>query len=91
MKKKINPRVGRILRASTRGFDCGTHSRDIGGQHDFGAFVKVPIANTDRDVEYIHAIGVIYKIEIKDDQSSANWFSARQCRIWCCVTNAKIV
>ena len=44
MSDKI--RVGRILRASTRGFDCGTHSREIGAQHDFGAFVKAPIANT---------------------------------------------
>lgn len=56
--------VGRVLRASTRGFDCGTHSRNIGPQHDFGAFVKVPIANDDG----IFALGIIYKIEIKDDQ-----------------------
>jgi hypothetical protein len=62
------PRVGRILRASTRGFDCGTHSKDIGPQHDFGAFVKVPIANTSREEGLIHAIGLIYKVEIKDDQ-----------------------
>ena len=57
-------RVGRILRASTRGFDCGTHSRDIGDLHDFGAFVKAPIANNND----IWAIGLIYKVEIKDDQ-----------------------
>jgi hypothetical protein len=56
--------VGRVLRASTRGFDCGAHSRNIGRNHDFGAFVKAPIAN---DV-YIYAIGLIYKVEIKDDQ-----------------------
>lgn len=56
--------VGRILRASTRGFDCGTHSRNIDYRHDFGAFVKAPIAN-DRT---IWAIGLIYKVEIKDDQ-----------------------
>lgn len=56
--------VGRILRASTRGFDCGTHSRHIGPHHDFGAFVKAPIAN---DVS-IYAIGLIYKVEIQDDQ-----------------------
>ena len=62
------PRVGRVLRASTRGFDCGTHSRDIGQQHDFGAFVKVPIANTTREEGQIHALGLIYKVEIKDDQ-----------------------
>ncbi len=56
--------VGRVLRASTRGFDCGTHSRNIRAHHDFGAFVKVPIANDD----YIYSIGLIYKVEIKDDQ-----------------------
>lgn len=59
-----NKRVGRILRASTRGFDCGTHSRNIGEQHDFGAFVKAPIAND----KQIYTIGLIYKVEIKDDQ-----------------------
>lgn len=56
--------VGRVLRASTRGFDCGTHSRDISPSHDFGTFVKVTIANDD----YTIAIGLIYKVEIKDDQ-----------------------
>ena len=56
--------VGRVLRASTRGFDCGAHSRNIGENHDFGAFVKAPIANND----YVFAIGLIYKVEIKDDQ-----------------------
>lgn len=57
-------RIGRVLRASTRGFDCGTHSRNIGPQHDFGAFVKAPIANDGS----ILALGLIYKVEIKDDQ-----------------------
>lgn len=61
-------RVGRVLRASTRGFDCGTHSREIGPQHDFGAFVKAPIANTTAQEGQIHTIGIIYKVEIKDDQ-----------------------
>lgn len=61
-------RVGRVLRASTRGFDCGTHSRDLGRQHDLGAFVKVPIANTTNDEGDIQAVGLIYKVEIKDDQ-----------------------
>lgn len=56
--------IGRVLRASTRGFDCGTHSRNIGDRHDFGAFVKAPIANS----THTYAIGLIYKIEIKDDQ-----------------------
>lgn len=57
-------RVGRVLRASTRGFDCGTHSRLIDQRHDFGAFVKAPIAND----QHIWAVGLIYKVEIKDDQ-----------------------
>ncbi len=56
--------IGRVLRASTRGFDCGAHSRDISRFHDFGSFVKVSIANDDHTV----AIGLIYKVEIKDDQ-----------------------
>ena len=56
--------VGRILRASTRGFDCGTHSNGINETHNFGAFVKAPIANS----EDIFAVGVIYRLEIKDDQ-----------------------
>ena len=56
--------IGRVLRASTRGFDCGTHSKNIGEYHNFGGFVKAPIASDSR----IYAIGLIYKIEIKDDQ-----------------------
>lgn len=56
--------IGRVLRASTRGFDCGTHSKNIGEHHNFGGFVKAPIASDSR----IFAIGLIYKIEIKDDQ-----------------------
>ncbi|PJF23440.1 MAG: hypothetical protein CUN56_00895 [Phototrophicales bacterium] len=62
---EINERdvVGRVLRASTRGFSLGTHSTHLDYKHDFGAFVKVPIAN-DRG---IFAIGVIYAVEIKDD------------------------
>jgi len=55
--------VGRVLRASTRGFTCGTHSTTIDYHHDFGAFVKAPIAN-DQD---LFVIGVIYAVEIKDD------------------------
>jgi hypothetical protein len=56
--------VGRILRASTRGFDCGTHSNGIGEMHNFGSFVKAPITNSDG----VYAIGLIYQLEIKDDQ-----------------------
>lgn len=55
--------IGRVLRASTRGFTCGTHSVRIDQRHDFGAFVKVPIANHSDTV----VIGVIYAVEIKDD------------------------
>ncbi len=59
-----NDIVGRVLRASTRGFACGTHSIRIDEKHTFGAFVKVPVAN-DRS---IYVIGLIYSVEIKDDQ-----------------------
>lgn len=55
--------VGRVLRASTRGFTCGTHSTTIGYRHDFGAFVKAPIANDNE----LYVIGLIYAVEIKDD------------------------
>lgn len=55
--------VGRVLRASTRGFTCGTQSNRIGSNQDFGAFVSAPIANDDT----IQVIGLIYAVEIKDD------------------------
>jgi hypothetical protein len=55
--------VGRVLRASTRGYACGTHSIRLDDKHDFGAFVKVPIANNSD----ITALGLIYAVEIKDD------------------------
>jgi hypothetical protein len=56
--------VGRVLRASTRGFACGTHSVRIDEKHTFGAFVKTPVANE----PLINVIGLIYSVEIKDDQ-----------------------
>lgn len=55
--------IGRVLRASTRGYACGTHSLRIGFQHDFGAFVKAPIANDDS----LYSVGLIYAVEVKDD------------------------
>jgi hypothetical protein len=55
--------VGRVLRASTRGFTCGTQSNKVDSKHDFGAFVNAPIAND----ESISVIGLIYAVEIKDD------------------------
>jgi hypothetical protein len=55
--------VGRVLRASTRGMACGTHSNRLDDKHDFGAFVKAPIANNSD----VYAIGLIYAVEIKDD------------------------
>lgn len=59
----VDDMVGRVLRASTRGLSCGTHSARINERHDFGALVKAPIANNPA----IEAIGVIYAVEIKDD------------------------
>jgi hypothetical protein len=55
--------VGRILRASTTGFDCGTRSSKIDEKHAFGSFVKVPIT----DNGSVFAIGLIYAIRIDDD------------------------
>jgi hypothetical protein len=55
--------VGRVLRASTRGFCCGIHSARIDDRHDFGAFVKAPVANHQVD----QVIGLIYAVEVKDD------------------------
>jgi len=55
--------VGRVLRASTTGFDCGTRGSKIDEMHTFGAFVKVPITEDERAC----AIGLIYAIRIDDD------------------------
>ncbi|MFN8564388.1 MAG: hypothetical protein U0703_22860 [Anaerolineae bacterium] len=55
--------VGRVLRASTTGFDCGTRGSKIDELHNFGAFVKVPISDGDQ----AYAIGLIYAIRIDDD------------------------
>jgi hypothetical protein len=55
--------VGRVLRASTRGFACGTQSNRVDHRHDFGSFVNVPVANE----ETVRVIGLIYAVEIKDD------------------------
>jgi hypothetical protein len=55
--------VGRVLRASTRGFTCGTQSNRVNDEHNFGAFVRVPITNDDA----VQVIGLIYAVEIKDD------------------------
>lgn len=63
MAVEIEDFVGRVLRASTRGYTCGTHSARIDGRHDFGAFVRVPVAND----ESAWVIGLIYAVEIKDD------------------------
>ncbi|MBE0688695.1 MAG: hypothetical protein IH587_01060 [Anaerolineae bacterium] len=55
--------VGRVLRASTTGFDCGTRGSHLDERHVFGSFVKVPIAE-----DYsTYAIGLIYAIRIEDD------------------------
>jgi hypothetical protein len=55
--------VGRVLRASTTGFDCGTRGNRIDEKHSFGSFVKVPIT----DDESSFAVGLIYAIRIDDD------------------------
>lgn len=58
-----NGLVGRVLRASTTGFDCGTRGSRIDERHNFGAFVKVPISEDGAAC----AIGLIYAIRIDDD------------------------
>jgi hypothetical protein len=55
--------VGRVLRASTTGFDCGTRGSRIDDRHAFGSFVKVPISVDDS----VWAVGLIYAIRIDDD------------------------
>jgi len=55
--------VGRVLRASTTGFDCGTRGSRIDERHTFGSFVKVAL-NEDMS---LCAIGLIYAIRIDDD------------------------
>lgn len=55
--------IGRVLRASTRGFNCGTHSTRISAAHDFGAFVWAPIANDNQQ----WVVGLVSAVEIKDD------------------------
>lgn len=56
--------VGRVLRASTVGFDCGTRGSRLDELHTFGAFVKTPIGD---DQSGLYAIGLIYAIRIDDD------------------------
>ncbi|MBW4437575.1 MAG: hypothetical protein KME04_10595 [Pleurocapsa minor GSE-CHR-MK-17-07R] len=55
--------VGRVLRASTIGFDCGTRSSMINGSQSFGTFVKVPLDESGS----IQAVGLIYTVRIDDD------------------------
>lgn len=56
--------VGRVLRASTIGYDCGTHSTLIDSQHDFGALVKAPVANSPG----LWVFGLIFAVEIESDE-----------------------
>lgn len=63
--ESVSPQlVGRILRASTIGYECGTHSISIDAQHDFGALVKAQIANSPGLIVY----GLIFAVEIESDQ-----------------------
>lgn len=55
--------VGRVLRASTTGFDCGTRGSRIEEAHGFGSFVKAPLDNSGA----LWAVGLIYGIRIEDD------------------------
>lgn len=53
--------VGRVLRASTTGYACGTRSSDI-SVPSFGAFVQ-----TEHEGGGLRIIGLIYAIQIDDD------------------------
>ncbi|MDZ4768853.1 MAG: hypothetical protein SGJ24_06960 [Chloroflexota bacterium] len=56
--------VGRVLRASTVGFDCGTRGSHLDEElHTFGAYVRTPIG----DQPGAYALGLIYAIRIDDD------------------------
>lgn len=55
--------VGRVLRASTTGFDCGLRSSSLNGAHAFGSFVRAPISEDFQQ----HVVGLIYAIRIDDD------------------------
>lgn len=55
--------VGRVLRASTTGFDCGARSSSLNGAHAFGAFVRAPISDDGNQ----QVIGLIYAVRIDDD------------------------
>ncbi len=56
------PMIGRVLRADTLGFACGTNSNDL-DLPSFGAFVIVP----SRGPEEASVIGVISAIRVEDD------------------------
>jgi hypothetical protein len=55
--------VGRVLRASTTGFDCGARSSNLNGAHAFGSFVRAALTADDSQ----QVIGLIYGIRIDDD------------------------
>lgn len=54
--------IGRVLRASTVGYACGTRSHDL-EEPAFGAFVQTQLHNG----EDIDVIGLIYAIRVDDD------------------------
>ncbi|MCS6870442.1 MAG: hypothetical protein RML95_10035 [Anaerolineae bacterium] len=55
------PMIGRVLRASTTGFECGTRSSDL-SEPRFGAFVQARRRNDSTII-----IGLIYAIRVDDD------------------------
>jgi hypothetical protein len=55
--------IGRVLRASTTGFDCGARSSGLNGAHTFGSFVKAPLSEDGA----LYVVGVIYAIRVDDD------------------------
>lgn len=58
--------VGRVLRSSTVGYDCGTHSTRLSERHSFGAFVEAPVT-TNGEPPTLWAIGLVYAVRVDDD------------------------
>ena len=54
--------VGRVLRASTTGYACGTRSQELEGP-SFGSFVQTKLHNG----QEVDVIGLVYSIRVDDD------------------------
>lgn len=69
--------VGRVLRASTMSYACGTRSQEL-NTPSFGAFVQTSHSNGNGDVD---VIGLIYAIHIDDDPLVRQLIMANQMNV----------